>query len=106
MKSLNATFVALIPKKAGAMDIKDSYDSDMMECASTLGLTFFFFEKSIELNKRAEGRNPWYTRSIQRGFGGKREEREKIRKTNHSRGQPPRSPSEKCKKEQMEKFLM
>ena len=24
-------------------------------------ITFFFFEKSIELSKSAEGRNPWYT---------------------------------------------
>jgi hypothetical protein len=59
---------------------------------------FFFFEKSIESKKSAEGRNPWYTKSIQRGLGGRGEEREKIRKTNHLRGQPPRSPSERVNK--------
>jgi hypothetical protein len=56
--------------------------------------------------KSTEECNPWYTGSIQRGLGGRGEEREKIRKTNHSRGQPSRSLGEKCKKEQMEKFLM
>jgi hypothetical protein len=49
---------------------------------------FFFLEKSIEYIKSAEGRNPWYTGSIQRGLGGEgRREREKIKKTNHLRGQ-------------------
>jgi hypothetical protein len=56
--------------------------------------TFFFFLKSIEYIKSAEGRNPWYTRSIQRGLRGREEIREKIRKTNHLWGQPPLSPSE------------
>jgi hypothetical protein len=32
------------------------------------------------------------------------EERKKIRKTNHLRGQPTRNPSEKSKKEQMEEI--
>jgi hypothetical protein len=38
--------------------------------------TFFFFEKSIKLNRSVEGRNPWYTGSIQRELGEKGEERE------------------------------
>jgi hypothetical protein len=65
-----------------------------------------FFEKSIEYIKSAEGRNPWYTGSIQRGLGGRGEIREKIRKTNYLWGQPPLSPSEESKEEQMEEFLM
>jgi hypothetical protein len=56
-----------------------------------------FLKKSIEYVKSAKGRSPWYTGSIQRGLGGRGEEREKIRKTNHLRGQPPRNPSEESK---------
>jgi hypothetical protein len=63
--------------------------------------------KRIEYIKSAKGHNPWYTRSIQRGLGGRREKKkEKIRKTNHLWGQPPFNPSEKSKEEQMEEFLM
>jgi hypothetical protein len=39
------------------------------------------------------------------GLGGGGEKREKIRKTNHPRGQPARCPGEKSKKKKVEKFL-
>jgi hypothetical protein len=66
---------------------------------------FFFFEKSIELKKAQRGATLG-TLEVYKGLGGRGEERKKIRITNHSRGQPPRSPSEKCKEKQMDKFLL
>ena len=71
---------------------------DHLSLEDTIPRYFFFLYKSVEYNKKAEERNPKYTGSIQRGARGRKEEREKISKTNHPRGKPTRSPSEKGKK--------
>ena len=76
--------------------VKPSTDSHPSESHT------FFFLRSQQIKKR-KGAQPLVHWKYTKGLRGRGEEIEKIRKTNHLWGQPPCSPSEKSKKEQMEK---
>jgi hypothetical protein len=66
---------------------------------------FFFLISQKNLLKAQRGAT-LSTQGVYRGgLGGKGEKREKLRKTNHPRGQPARCPREEGEKEKVNKLL-
>ena len=71
---------------------------------SHISLYFFFISKNIY--KKRRGVQPKVHKKYKRGsLRGRREAREKVWKTNYSRGKPTDCPSVKSKKKIMQKFF-
>jgi hypothetical protein len=65
----------------------------------------FFFDKSVKFIKMRERGATLSTQGVYKRARGGGEEREKVRKTDHPRGQPAGCPRKKSKQKNVEKIL-